>query len=649
MNYRADIDGLRAIAVLLVLVFHFKLISIGDAGFIGVDIFFVISGFLITNILYKHVISETLNYGDFYARRIRRLFPPLAVTLVGFLAIGWWFALPDIFAELALETATSVVYGSNIYFWRNVSYFGLQAVDVPLLHTWSLAVEEQFYIIFPLIFGLLARRLTLQLLIVAMITVTISSFALNIFFVASKPMAAFYLLPTRAWEMTLGGTIALFAIKYPAAMPRFSWLGVPGCVAITAAIFLYDPSVAVPGWITLGPTLGAAMLIVAGYNQGGWTKKLMSLPFLVIIGKISYSLYLVHWPIIIITSWILTDAGVLAAWIGFALSFAIAAVMYVAIEAPVRERRIWATNRRLVLAYFGSSIATLAICAAIWFSGGAAGRFPAEVGRLLAFKNDRNETVADCEISKRGFCAIGVLGVAPSAMVIGDSHADATAGAYDIWLKSQGRAGVLLFQHGCLPIEGTGKPACADMLKAAHARLIDDDLIRDVFVISIWRQGFNGPYPIEGRWLEPEEAQARLIPLLAKTTAMLGSTDARVILVEPMNVAKRSVPEAMARQIAFGKNLDVDRMRAEYFTDHERLFTAFKAVEGLGVIRLSLIDAFCDDLVCHGELDGDPIFRDNNHLHGGMAQRLAEEIAKQILIADTPLTSPPDTAPSPPL
>jgi peptidoglycan/LPS O-acetylase OafA/YrhL len=97
------------------------------------------------------VISETLNYGDFYARRIRRLFPPLAVTLVGFLAIGWWLALPDIFAELALETATSVVYGSNIYFWRNVSYFGLQAVDVSLLHTWSLAVEEQFYIIFPLI------------------------------------------------------------------------------------------------------------------------------------------------------------------------------------------------------------------------------------------------------------------------------------------------------------------------------------------------------------------------------------------------------------------------------------------------------------------------------------------------------------------
>jgi peptidoglycan/LPS O-acetylase OafA/YrhL len=208
MQYRADIDGLRTVAVMLVLVFHFDLFAVGKAGFIGVDVFFVISGFLITAIIRSDLEAGRFHFDDFLYRRVRRLYPALMTTLLLTLAAGWFLFLPYRFEELAAQTLWSLLYVVNIYFWQNVNYFGLQAGSVPLLHMWSLAVEEQFYFFFPLV-CLAIWRWAPRLLLPAVLLGLLTSFALGLIFTPLKPELSFYLLPTRAWELMMGSALAL--------------------------------------------------------------------------------------------------------------------------------------------------------------------------------------------------------------------------------------------------------------------------------------------------------------------------------------------------------------------------------------------------------------------------------------------------------
>ena len=197
--YRRDIDGLRAVAVLLVLVFHFRLIPLGKAGFLGVDMFFVISGFLIMSIVRQQLDDGTFQLRAFYLARIRRLAPALSVVLFFTLLYGWIRLLPLEFAEMGRQVASAQFYVSNVYYWRNFNYFGLGTDQVYLLHTWSLAVEEQFYLLFPLA-TMALHRWGRTWFWRAVASVALFSFLLNIFWVVPKAMNTFYLLPTRAWE-----------------------------------------------------------------------------------------------------------------------------------------------------------------------------------------------------------------------------------------------------------------------------------------------------------------------------------------------------------------------------------------------------------------------------------------------------------------
>ena len=207
-KYRADIDGLRAIAILLVTVFHFDLFSVGKAGFIGVDVFFAISGFLITSIIVRELERGDFSYGRFLYRRVRRLYPAMTVTLALFLVAGSFLRLPDAFRELGRESVLSQLYVVNFYFWRTVNYFGLHAANVPLLHMWSLAIEEQFYLFFPLL-CIAVWRWRPGSLTAVIVTGTLASFLLGLVVTPWKPWAAFYLLPTRAWELLAGGALVL--------------------------------------------------------------------------------------------------------------------------------------------------------------------------------------------------------------------------------------------------------------------------------------------------------------------------------------------------------------------------------------------------------------------------------------------------------
>jgi peptidoglycan/LPS O-acetylase OafA/YrhL len=267
IDYRPDIDGLRGVAVLLVVLFHLELVGI-TGGYIGVDVFFVISGFLITSIIIKELEAGHFSLFDFYERRVRRIFPALFVVLFASLIASYLILFPQSFADFGASLAASSMFGANIYFWKEAGYFETESGLVPLLHMWSLGVEEQFYIFFPLFLMFIyknCKKWLVPLTIAGgLLSVLIACFGLEF----GKYAAVFYLLPARAWELLIGSLLAFGFI--PAVRNKLSAnvMASLGFASIMFAAFYYNEDTLFPGFFALLPTLGAAMLIYAcGYGQ----------------------------------------------------------------------------------------------------------------------------------------------------------------------------------------------------------------------------------------------------------------------------------------------------------------------------------------------------------------------------------------------
>lgn len=345
LAYRGDIDGLRALAVIPVVLFHAGVRGF-RGGFVGVDIFFVISGFLITGILLRDAQMGQLSIAEFYRRRILRIFPALIVmalcTSVG--AVIW--LLPGEWERYARSLMATALFGSNISFYLATDYFNLGALSEPLLHTWSLAVEEQWYLAWPLVIGLLATRRH-GLILVTVVVITILSFACAIWLLPRDASATFYLLPTRAWEL---GTGAWLAVSRHA--PSRRWLAELMSVAalgmIAVAVKFYTETTPFPGLAAALPCVGAALLIHAGRSDTWVSRRLAGGPFRQ-IGLISYSLYLWHWPVIVFAeSGLFIGHGIPAkvAMIAVILILSVASWWYV--ERPFRvASRGWPTPRVL--------------------------------------------------------------------------------------------------------------------------------------------------------------------------------------------------------------------------------------------------------------------------------------------------------------
>ncbi|SEK01638.1 Peptidoglycan/LPS O-acetylase OafA/YrhL, contains acyltransferase and SGNH-hydrolase domains [Paraburkholderia diazotrophica] len=332
-KYRPDIDGLRAVAVLAVVVFH-AFPSLLRGGFVGVDIFFVISGFLITNILLSELEAEAFSISRFYVRRIRRIFPALIAVLIAVYALGWYSLFKDEYKQLGKHILAASCFVANLAFWNEAGYFDTAAQTKPLLHLWSLGVEEQFYIIWPLMLAMAyRRRLSLLGLIVAG---GIISFGVNIALVSHHPAAAFFSPFSRFWELIAGALLAWSNQTQLAVNTyRENWRSVAGLALCAAAMLGLNSGTDFPGWWALLPVVGAALLI-SGRNTM-FNDRVLGFPPLVWIGKISFPLYLWHWPLLSFAT-ILTggppEPHVRAAAV--ALSVALAWLSCVAIEKPVR-------------------------------------------------------------------------------------------------------------------------------------------------------------------------------------------------------------------------------------------------------------------------------------------------------------------------
>lgn len=349
--YRADIDGLRSIAVLGVIIYHAELYvndgQILSGGFLGVDVFFVISGFLITRILCNEIASDDFSFAGFYERRARRILPVLLLVATLTVPLAWWLMLPPALIDYAGSLVTSLFFSSNLWFWSADSYWGQASALKPLLHTWSLAIEEQFYLIAPWLIIIFSRKRTM--LVIAFVLIFIASLVFAELTSRHAPESAFFLLPSRAWELLAGSLVSFYlASKHDSQMPRLNsqFLAVLGLGLIVGPMIFFDSSIRHPSIYTLMPVSGAVLLIAC--SQQTLVGRFLSIKPLVWIGLISYSLYLWHFPLFAFFKVANIQLSILHKLALLGTSVLLATLSYRYFEKPFRDKA-WLSSRRFLL------------------------------------------------------------------------------------------------------------------------------------------------------------------------------------------------------------------------------------------------------------------------------------------------------------
>ena len=445
-RYRPEIDGLRAVAVIGVVMFHLGLGFPG--GFVGVDVFFVISGYLITGILLRQLNEGRFSLVDFWARRVRRIAPAALVMVVVTLLIGGFLQTPDRYASLARSAMAHVVMASNCYFTRDQGYFAESSDLEPLLHTWSLSVEEQFYLIFPLLMVFVWKRWNGRIFLL-MAVAAVASFAWSLVEVPSDPQAAFFLLPSRGWELLAGAMLAAIPASGMARRPR-EVVSALGLILVLAPMFLFGKETAFPGPAAIPPVLGAALLIYAG--GATLAGRVLSARPLVGIGLISYSLYLWHWPLTVFAREVSFELPLMWKLAILVASLTLGYLSWRWIETPFRTGSFLGTKKRSLR--FGALSAVLLFSTAwgIWNSGGMPSRLPERSQQMIS---DLEWNGGEYSSAKSKATQIGERSKGPLDFVLwGDSHGASAAAAVDEVGKKLGLRGRGYLNNGTPPVPG---------------------------------------------------------------------------------------------------------------------------------------------------------------------------------------------------
>lgn len=499
--YRAEVDGLRAIAVVPVVLFHAGIAGF-TGGFVGVDVFFVISGYLITAILAQEIAAGTFSTQRFYERRIRRIFPALFVMF----AVCWLVAsvllMPHDFRAFARSVVASGLFSSNLLFWSEGGYFDTAAELKPLLHTWSLSVEEQFYIVFP---GLLLLLLTkVRHWKIVLSALFLASLAACVIYTITRPNAAFYLPMFRVWELLAGSFVALSVGFVNIANARVrSFAALAGMAGIAWATYAFDHATPFPGFHALFPCIGAALVVA--YSNKTIVGTVLSATPLVWIGKLSYSLYLWHWPILVFMKYYLMRDLVMSEKIlAVGLSVLAAYLSMRFVETPFRIRKFNPTPRSL----FNTAAVTMScfMLAGLvtYLADGFPGRFPDQVQKMAKGASDTNPERRRCDnlsvadVASGKVCAIGPQNAKPTFAVLGDSFGDALVPGIASAAASAGSHGIVLTSSGCYPLAGVvdlnkrGDRACDEFVSASLKLIRQTPSITDVILVGRWTSAALG-------------------------------------------------------------------------------------------------------------------------------------------------------------
>ena len=607
MGYRPDIDALRALAVLSVIAYHWQIPPFAG-GFVGVDIFFTISGFLITQLITTETDQDRFSFWNFYERRTRRILPALYVMVAVVFVLSWRMLFPSDYQNLSLSILSVVTFCSNFFFWREAGYFDTSSLGKPLLHTWSLAVEEQFYLVLPVLIWLItkirwhgpvARGRLLVLGIVGAL-----SFGISAWGVFKSPHATFYLPFGRAWEFLVGSALTLDIIPPPRKAKDRVQIALLGLCVLGISIFAIDDRTLFPGPGAILPCLGCALIILAQSNQVAGVSQAAPFRALTFIGKISYPLYLWHWPVYLYA----------LAWLGgsqpltvtakaslFAISFVLACVSFQFIEQPIRRKRVLVRQPALFGGAIFASFFLLAAGAAGVFYRGFPNRFYSLVATIDRYSNyDRRS------LYREGTCFLeppqtildylepscfATSAQKPNVLLWGDSLA---AHFYDALASKLGDANILQANaSACVPIptaKGDDIPFCHDF----NARIFDliKDHHPDTVILSAQWTAYQGAIEYQ-----------HLSSLLHGAIAKLNDLAIKVIILGPGPRYSEPLPKVLdkvildraERQLTLNSKVneflipglfELDRRMSADFSNPRKVF------------YVSILNAICAEHVC---------------------------------------------------
>jgi peptidoglycan/LPS O-acetylase OafA/YrhL len=639
IGYRRDIDGLRGIAVLSVVFYHAG-VPFFRGGYVGVDVFFVISGYLISALVYRDLMHGAFSLRSFYERRAKRILPALLTVVSVFTCLGILLLAPRELEVLSAQSISALTSTSNIFFWLRTSYFAPHAELKPMLMTWSLGVEEQFYLLFPLllgwIWGLGRRKLLLSLAALSMV-----SFTVSIFQVSFYPSASFFLLTSRWWELGLGTILGIHEVSRTEqpdgklAIWRREVFGIVGILGVLAGALLYNSTTLFPGAAALLPVVASLMLLS---SNGSWVNRnILSLKVLVGVGLISYSLYLWHWPILSLAQYCSGDAlapAPTACLVAFA--FVTATFSYFFVEQPFRGMpRTSRTLRRFALASVLCSIPAFALLA----GSGWPSRYPA-AARIE--REAHSPSIAACTAQDGQSSPVTSGGCSfikghPTIAIMGDSHAASLNRYLQSALESRGWSVDQFTKTSCPPLglvapDSAERENCVAFSQNSLAEVIKDPNVKTVVLAGYWLTLFppfmkQGRYVAEGQQpsaVSVEDSWSNLGAGLNEVAARLEVGGKRVFIVidSPsldFNPLLVTLSDAIAPRRALKKLLWSDDSsglipHAEE-PSNRRLEVLLRQVAASHHAEvIDLYGALCAGSTCRYALNGRPFFEDPHHL-----------------------------------
>jgi peptidoglycan/LPS O-acetylase OafA/YrhL len=541
-TYRADIDGLRAVAVLLVVACHIGIYKL-RGGFVGVDVFFVISGYLISSTILADIAASRFSIVSFYERRIRRIVPALVVMLFVTGLFAYKYLLPLELLDFSKSLLASAASVSNFYFWNQSGYFDAPAAMKPLLHTWSLAVEEQFYIFFP-VFLMLVRKYSPTRLKLAVISIAAISFVAAAIGAFKYPVSTFYLAPTRVWELLLGTILSLKLFPEITGAFRRNAATLAGMAMIVISAALFSATTPFPGIAALLPCVGTTLIVAAGETGTSLVSGILASRPVVFVGLISYSLYLWHWPIIvfqkadaILVTGVSTRAAALSV---LAATFLTAILSWRFVELPFRNGRLKLSGAPLFHTAFASAavVAGLGVTALVFH--GLPSRFPSEavqVASYLDYGTKEEYREGSCFLlpthTFENYDAAKCLHQQPNKknyLLLGDSH------AAQLWY------GLASAFDGANIMQATAAGCKPTLEQVREARVECTRLMNNIFSEYLLGHQIDALL-ISARWEETD------LPRLARTIEWAKARGIKVVLFGPMVQYDSSLPRLLAASI----------------------------------------------------------------------------------------------------
>jgi len=612
-EYRAYIDGLRAIAVLAVLFYHADIGCRG--GFIGVDVFFVLSGYLITGLILKEMDGGRFRIVEFWERRICRILPALFVVVLASLIAGWFLFLPIDFKKLGQSAIAQALLASNVYFWMYSGYFELAAEVKPLLHTWSLAVEEQFYLLFPLLL-MGCKRFPRKVLIPVFLLIGGISFGLSVYYSYFRPSANFYLLPTRAWELLIGAFLAAVPVQRASSKWLTESLSWGGLLAILCAVFFYNSKTRFPGVAALLPCAGTALIIWANKRTLTSAGKLLAARPVVFIGLTSYSLYLWHWPVLVFYKYSALNPLSLSQRLLLLFASAVLAVLsWKFVETPFRKRRVLKSRAQI----FSFAVTTTAILLLAGLSISQLQGLPSRIPEAaLAYADGNADRAFLNDVSLKQALAgdfvelgAGDKHLPINLLVWGDSHAMATLPVFDILCKEHAVRGVAATHASTPPLVGYESQDEFSLKKESNAfnnevvEFIHSNRVSDVVIVAMW-----GGYETDGG------TTARFRRSLLDTISALKDTGARIWIMRQVPKHCRKVPNALASAIWHGGDTEgLGLSQADHYKACRLQDPIFEGISAPDVTILDPTDLFVNsNQLCRAAAGGKALYYDDHHL-----------------------------------